>query len=110
LAAIIGVVTAWPVVYFMAFLAFMFTAFTLRDEGLMDTLFGYVFVAHAMTMLLGIGLLAFYVVHLFKNDSMPSDQRLLWMLVLFLGNFLAFPVYWYLHVWRGADRPNLRRA
>jgi hypothetical protein len=78
----------------------MLTTFANRGEGLMEELFDYLFVAHILTMLIIMALLAFYVVHLFKNDSMPSDQRILWMLVLFFGNLFAFPVYWYLHVWR----------
>ena len=105
-AAIIGIVTAWPVLYFITFMAFMLSTMS-SENARMEELFGYLFVAHLLTMLVTLALLAFYVVHLFKNDSMPSDPRLLWMLVLFFGNLFAFPVYWYLYVWR---RPSTRAA
>jgi hypothetical protein len=63
-------------------------------------LFDAIFVVHLATMLVVMGLLAFHVVHLFKNEALPSDRRVLWAIVLFMGSLFAFPVYWYLYVWR----------
>lgn len=98
-AALLGVVTLWPIIYIVIFTTSFFLAMSVEDQSRLDLMFRYLFAAHILTMFLGIALLAFYVTHLFKNDRMPSEQRILWMLVLFMGNALAFPVYWYLHVW-----------
>jgi hypothetical protein len=98
-AVLLGVATLWPLVYIVIFTTSFFLVMSVEDQTRLDSLFRYLFAAHILTMFLGIALLGFYVTHLFKNDRMPSEQRILWMLVLFMGNVLAFPVYWYLHVW-----------
>ena len=41
----------------------------------------------------------FYIVFLFKTDRVPQDKKALWAAVLFLGNMLAMPVFFYLYVW-----------
>jgi hypothetical protein len=51
-------------------------------------------------MFIMIGLLVFYIVHLFKNPAIAGDRRALWAVVLFLGSIIAMPVYWFLYIWR----------
>jgi|SRR5687768_13979739 len=104
LAAVLGLVTLWPPVYFVAFIGFMFTTVFWPEPQGFDRVFEAVFVAHLLTMLIIMGLLAFYVVHLFKNETLRDDRRVLWAVVLFMGNVFAFPVYWYLHVWQAPPR------
>jgi hypothetical protein len=55
-------------------------------------------------MLVTFALLALYVVHAFKTDRLASDKKVLWVIVLFLGNLVAFPIYWYLYMWRAERR------
>ncbi len=66
----------------------------------MDKMFGTIFVVHSLTILWTFALLAVYIRLLFKTDRVPADKKSLWAVVLFLGNMLAMPVYWYLYVWR----------
>lgn len=43
--------------------------------------------------------LLIFLGHLYKaKQSMPRETRLLWTVVLFFGNFIAFPFYWYFHI------------
>jgi hypothetical protein len=98
-AAFLGLISAWPVIYFVLFFAFMFSTAIGSPAGRPDTLFEMLFVIHLATMLVMIGLLAFYIVHVFKNQALQGDRRVLWAIVLFMGNLFAFPVYWYLYVW-----------
>ena len=103
-AAVLGLVSLWPVVYFVSFIVLMFgTMLGSRDERF-ASFFDAVFVVHLVTMLIVMALLAFYVVHLFKNEALSSDRRILWAIVLFMGNLFAFPVYWYLYVWHKPAR------
>lgn len=44
----------------------------------------------------------YYVVHACKNKHIPKEQRNLWIGLLFFGNLLVYPFYWYLHIWREA--------
>ena len=104
LAAVLGIISVWPAVYFLSFMALMFGAVFGRDDSRFSSWFDAIFVVHLLTMLVMIGLLAFYVVHLFKNETMASDRRVLWAIVLFMGNAFAFPVYWYLYVWQDVRR------
>ncbi len=39
------------------------------------------------------------MVHVYRNGRVPGNSKMLWAIALFLGNILAFPVYWFLHIW-----------
>src|SRR2546430_2615182 len=61
--------------------------------------FETIFRIQMLVMALVLALMAFYIVHLFRTDRVPADKKALWAVVLFLGNLLAMPVYWYLYMW-----------
>jgi len=63
--------------------------------------FERIFRIHLIFMALTVALMAFYIVHLFRTDRVSGDKKALWAVVLFLGNLLAMPVYWYLYMWPG---------
>jgi hypothetical protein len=103
-AILIGVFTAWPFVYMFVFIAFMIGSFarvtsTTEQEGAFKS-FQVLMAAHLGTMLIMMALLTFYIVHVFKNPAIAGDKRTLWAVVLFFGNVIAMPVYWFLYVWR----------
>ncbi len=35
-----------------------------------------------------------------EAQVVEGDKRAVWAVVLFLGNLVAMPVYWYTHIWR----------
>lgn len=99
---VLGLLSLWPFLYmglFFAFFAFSFVWFQSRKGGDPD-FFKYIFPLHCATMLLMFALIAVYIVHLFRTDRIPADKKALWAVVLFLGNMMAFPIYWYLYLWR----------
>jgi threonine/homoserine/homoserine lactone efflux protein len=98
LALFIGVLSVWPIVYFFLFMASMVFMFT--SAGTRSPLFASIFVLHVLTMLLIFALMAVYVFHAFNTDRIANDRRVLWVLVLLLGGLIAFPIYWYLYMWR----------
>jgi hypothetical protein len=78
-----------------------------------------IFPLHFLTMLEIFALLAFYIVHVFKTDRVSQDKKALWAVVLFLGNMIAMPIYWYLYIWKeptpstpeqGAESSAVNRA
>ena len=102
-ALVVGLLTLWPIVYMFIFkgsIFFVLAEATGRSSpgGIPDP-FRYLFVAHLGTMLVMLGLLVFYIVHVFKNVAFRDDRRVLWALVLFMGGPISMPVYWWLHVW-----------
>jgi len=104
----IGMLTAWPLVYMFVFIAFI--AGTMFWIGVMapgdgshssgpPVAFLALMAGHLATTMLMLGLTAFYIVFLFKTDRVPQDKKALWAVVLFLGNIIAMPVFFYLYVW-----------
>ena len=105
---VVGILTAWPVLYIFLFFAFVAgTIFWVsrpasgggpHSSG-PPIAFLVLFAAHFATILLMFALIAFYIVFLFKTDRVPQDKKALWAAVLFLGNMLAMPVFFYLYIW-----------
>ena len=46
----------------------------------------------------------FYIINVYRNKGVANNQKSLWAILLFFGSFVAFPVYWYLHIWREPNR------
>jgi len=70
------------------------------------------FLPHAAYYTTCILIAVFLISDMFTNPAMRPDKRLLWIVVLILGNIIAFPVYWYLYIWRDrpADEPPTSRT
>jgi hypothetical protein len=45
-------------------------------------------------------MLIFYIIDVWRNTRVAKNQKALWTVVLLCGWFFAFPVYWYLYLWR----------
>ncbi|MEA2488948.1 MAG: hypothetical protein QOH21_740 [Acidobacteriota bacterium] len=104
-AVAIGILSIWPIIYMCLFMAFVAMTFLSAAGGgssasPFPALFRYVMVLHLLTMLMMFALTALYVVHAFRTDLIPNDKKVLWVVVLFLGNLVAFPIYWYLFLWQ----------
>lgn len=102
---ILGIATLWPLLYIFIFFAFVFSSAILAMNGSAvigdpSSGFGTIFVLHLFTILLMFVLLTIYIVNVFNNDRVENDKKALWAVVLFLGNIIAMPVYWYLYIWR----------
>ena len=63
------------------------------------------FFLHLSTIFWLMGLLAISIVDIFSNPRLTETPRIVWVIVLMLGNMLALPVYWLLYL-RGWERPG----
>ena len=91
--------------FFLGSFIFMFTNFPAmagKSEG-MPTMFKVIFPLHIFTMLEMFALLIVYVLRALKNERLDQNTRLLWAILLFVGNMLAFPIYYCLHILRPRD-------
>ena len=106
-ALLIGLVTLLPVVYMFVFIGSMFGGVS-GDRQLIPVFgtFERMMVFHISVMLLSFVLLGFYIFHAFKNESLASDKRILWVLVIFMGNVFGMAAYWYAHIWRTSGAPH----
>ena len=93
-AIVWGLATLTPFIYMAYFMLSMMDLDLGRDQ------FDFMFTIHMIMMLVIWGLIASYVVYLFKTDYVAKEKKALWAVVLFLGHMLAMPVFWYLYVWR----------
>jgi len=101
-AALIGLLTCVPFSYLVFFMAITLNAVFGRDP-IDRSSFMLLFAAHVLVIVLVWCLIGFYIYFLFKTDLVKQDQKALWGVVLFLGNMLAMPVFWYLYIWKPAE-------
>jgi len=100
----LGLVTLWPFFYLILFFVLIFSMILLGPGSGGGSgpppLIALIFPLHLLTMLIVIGLTIFYIVDVFKNNRVHKDQKALWAIVIFLGNMIAMPIYWYLYIWK----------
>jgi hypothetical protein len=95
--------TLLPFLYFAFFLYFWVGTFVkIRNNqpeniGLM---FYIIFPIHLGLMIEIIVLLIIYIKDVFKNTNIEESKRALWAIVLFFGNMIAMPIYWYINIWK----------
>jgi hypothetical protein len=107
---LIGAATAWPIIYFglfMSFIGFSFLRFSKTPPArpdMFEKMFAFLFPVHCLTMLVTFALMAVYIIHAVRNDRLTQEMRIVWLIILFMGNMFAFPVYWWFHLRPGAAK------
>ena len=103
-ALFIAFLTVWPFIYAILFFVLMavlvISSAGRNPPGDLPLPFIIVFLIHGATMLLTMGMTAYYIYHVFTTERVHKDQKALWAVVLFLGNIFAMPIYWYLYIWK----------
>lgn len=101
---VLGIFTMWPIVYMGIFFLFVFSqtflSFSAGEKNEPPTGFFLIFILHFLTIILLLVLLFIYIKNVFKNDSISQDKKAFWAAVLFLGNMIAMPIYWYRYIWK----------
>jgi len=106
---ILGVASLWPLLYMLIFICYwlyMVLWITSHPEGGGGAPGGIalLFIVHGITMVWLLALLAIYIYDVFNNSRVDKDKKALWAVVLFLGNVIAMPIYWYLYIWAEDSR------
>lgn len=105
---LLGIATLWPLVY-ITFFFVVIAAATIAGGGEPDNDLlipeAMLFSLHIATMILTIVLLVIYVRDAYGNPELAEDRRTFWAVVLFMGNAIAMPIYWWLYT-----RPNRKAA
>ncbi|MCU1263751.1 MAG: hypothetical protein JWM21_69 [Acidobacteria bacterium] len=115
----LGIATIWPIVYMFLFVASIFSLFIfsgIHNGGppvlgpeppsiLFPLGFMGLFAVHLLTILGTLALTVFYIIRVFKTESLDQNMKIMWMLLLFFMGMLAQPVFWYLYIWR--ETPKL---
>jgi hypothetical protein len=102
---LLAVLTAWPPIYMLLFFVWIAVTFATNGDGSpAGPSFGVVLGFHLATILISFALIVMYVLHALRSGRVPPDQRLLWVVILFVGNAIAMPIYWWLFVWNDGGR------
>ena len=96
LAAALGILSVVPFVYVVYFISVMSSH---ADRTGRDDL-SWIIPLHIGAMLLNVVLIVIYLVIAYRSEAVPNDKRAFWAIVLLMGNLVAFPLFWYLHLWR----------
>lgn len=96
-AIILGVFSVWPVVYYGFFIQMILPAI-LQSEDPFTTAKDYLPI-HLLTILLSLFLFFYYLVKVVRNKEL-GEQKVWWVLGIIFLNAVAWPVYWYLHIWK----------
>ena len=62
--------------------------------------FAVIFPLHALTMAVGFGLLAFYIVHIIKNRDLNDNERVMWVFICLFAGFIGNIIYLRMHILR----------
>jgi hypothetical protein len=101
---LIGFATFWPMCALVLFYAGIFCMIFLvagnhgRAPG--ESLFGPGVIFFLVNVVWVISLLVGYIGHVYRNEQIEPEAKLVWALVIFFGSLFAMPVYWYIYIWR----------
>ncbi len=109
---VLGIFTILPLVllpflFFQIFYTFLVDLHDLIDNGPPDLesqrefFFAIMrFMIPSMILsLVSLGLLIIYLIHVSKNNSLNTTERLVWILILIFAGVIGFPIYWYMQIW-----------
>ena len=105
-ATVLGIFTIWPLFYCFLFVGAVFIGALLapvngsEPSDAFRYFFMIIIALHFLTMIGMLILLVIYLRYLFKTAVVPKDKKTLWAVVLFLGNMISMPIFWYLYVWK----------
>jgi hypothetical protein len=107
---LLGAATLWPLLYMILFFLVVVGTMLFSVGGGRDPIQGIfpIFIlVHLLTMLITLALSIFYIVNVFRNDRIQNDKKALWAIVIFMGNAIAMPIYWYLYFWKAEPAPSM---
>ena len=100
---IASVLPFFYMLFFMGYIFFtMFSSFYSKTPPTKEAFdfMPVLFLMHFAVMLLMFALLAFYLIYLYRSERIPQDKKVLWAILIFMGSFIAMPIFWYLYIWR----------
>ena len=71
-----------------------------RTSAALPIGFGVLFIAHAVTILLVMGLMPLYLILAVKNAQLDQTMRIVWIVLICTLGMFAMPAYWYVCIWR----------
>jgi hypothetical protein len=106
---ILGILSFLPLLFIVIYFVFFFSMFAsgFRESAqgggppvfLLNNMNG-LSITMGLLVITSLGLLIYYIIHVMNNTRLDSSGRLVWLLIVLLANVVAYPIYWYLEVWK----------
>ena len=102
---VLGFFTILPILYYIISICYLFgigldiknDAYT---DGSISNMLKILLPIHFSVIINIIVLLVIYIKNAFKNTNIEETKRTLWVIVLFFGNIVSMPIYWYINIWK----------
>ena len=101
---LLGILSIWPLVYFMLFFIFVIAISMLAHDKHDNMWILIIIPFHMLTGLINLELIIFYILHAIRTIKPTDDMRIIWVILILLGSVLANPIYWYLHIWKEQEK------
>jgi ABC-type Na+ efflux pump permease subunit len=95
------------VIFFVLIFSLVFTSTSSSPANRLPPGVSLIFALQFVTIILMFVLLFIYIKDVFTNQRIPQDKKALWVVVLFVGNMIAMPVYFYLYIWKEPKQEQL---
>jgi membrane protein implicated in regulation of membrane protease activity len=102
---LLGALSVLPALY-MAFFMVLVGISAFDNGGKLLIPFGVLMALHLSAMVLIIVLLVVFIRDAYRSPRVDDNKRAFWAIVLFLGNAIAFPIYWWVYMRQPAGRPS----
>jgi hypothetical protein len=99
----LGIFTFLPIVLLFAYM-FFFAMIVWDVMAHNDDISLLTDIGPALLLVLSVGIIAFglyiyYIIHVI-NSKVDSNEKILWLIFFLTCNILAFPIYWYMRIWK----------
>jgi len=54
--------------------------------------------------LITLGITIVFMIHTITNDGISQEWRIIWVILILLGNIIVIPIYWYMIIIRGQEK------
>lgn len=66
--------------------------------------FAAVFVFMMIAVVLSLGLLIYYIMHVLNNPKLQGNDQLMWLIIIIFANMIGYAIYWYVKIWKDEDQ------
>ncbi len=108
-----GIFSIWPICWMILFMCGVLGMFLLSGVQQSDELspiaaiiIGFIVFFHFATIIEIWVMIILYIIRILKDESIEQNNKILWVLLIFIGNIIAMPLFWYLYIWQEKD-PNI---
>jgi len=112
----LGILTFLPIVliiiYVIILFGTLFFTFSEIDQGHQDPSylftggFAFMFICMLAAVLLSLGLLVFYIIHVYKNEKFDSTIKLIWILVFLFASGIGPIIYYFVEILNGERKTS----